>query len=138
MDFSIITIIKIIAIIYICIIDIILGLIVSILLDKYLFEKIFKDNKSEDNYDKQNIFNKYYFYKIIKLGFIIGILVAFSYILRNIIQLIPFPLDNYYGFNYDKLLEYKSNTLLTTIIMLYSKTLQNNIKQIKKDLNYND
>ena len=134
MNLDMITFIKILGIIYICLIDIIVGLLVSGLLDKYIFKKFFYKKKVNDIHNN----TVYHFYQFIKIGFMLGILVAFSYIFRNIIQLIPFPLDNYYGFNYNKLSEYKSNILLTTIMILYNNTLQYNIKDSKKDLKYDD
>ena len=135
MNLDMITFIKLLGIIYICIIDIIVGLVISGLVDKYIFKKFFYKKKKVDDSTNNT---RYYIFKFLKIGLMIGILVSCSYIFRHIIQYIPFPLDNYHGFKYYKLNEFRSNSLLTTILILYNNTLQYNIKDSKKDLKYDD
>jgi hypothetical protein len=59
--------------------------------------------------------------------FIIGILV---YILRNLIELIPFPLEGIYGYQHTKVRELYSGGIALTFGIFYA---QENIKQ---KLNY--
>lgn len=127
MNFDIITLIKCIAIIYTSIIDIFIGIAITHLTDKYLFKNIFKkdDNKSNINL----------ILLIFQIGFIIGCLIICSYFARNLLELIPFPLDHFFGFNYDQIKEVRSGNLLNIAILLYSITLQSKIVILKNILN---
>ena len=84
-----ITLIKCIAIIYITVIYVSFGIFMASLIDKF-YSKIFK---KEDN-KKTNI-------KIIsEIVTIVSTIAISTYILRNLILFVPFPLDNQYGFDY--------------------------------------
>ena len=57
---------------------------------------------------------------VLQLSFI-GIVV---YILRNTIELIPFPLDGLYGFDHMRMKELKSGALLSLVVLLFQYNLQ--------------
>jgi hypothetical protein len=104
---------------WITIIYIFAGLCIAYLTDKYIFSIIFKDNP------------KYIIYTIFHLSLILGCLSIFSYCARNLIQLIPFPLDNYYGFNYQKVKEVQSGSLINTSILLFSIALASKVSVVR-------
>ena len=55
-----------------------------------------------------------------------------AYIFRNIIQIIPFPLDGIYSFKHLSVSEVKSGGLLTTFIVLFSVGFQNRLLNFRK------
>ena len=55
-----------------------------------------------------------------------------SYISRNVIQLIPFPLDGLYGFMHMRVKEVSSGSLLTSITILFQLSFQEKIKYLQK------
>jgi len=62
---------------------------------------------------------------------IIGIL---SYIGRNIVLLIPFPLDGFYGFDHTLVREVRTGSFLTVFLLMFQFHLQDKINYIRKDL----
>lgn len=113
--------IKCIALAYIASIDILTGIFISHFIDKYLFTKrLGKD-------DKQKSTGKLIFEIII----IISTFTIIAYIVRNIIQLIPFPLDEQFGFDYSRVKEVGSGAILSSTLILYCSTLYSKIIIIK-------
>jgi hypothetical protein len=49
---------------------------------------------------------------------------VFSYLGRNIIHRIPFPLEGYYGFQHLRVKEVSSGALLTTFLVFFQSNLQ--------------
>lgn len=92
----------------------------------YIFSRLI--NKIYNNFDPNTAPMKFLlFLEICGQLFIIGILV---YILRNIIELIPFPLEGIYGYQHTKVRELYSGGIALTFGIFYA---QENIKQ---KLNY--
>ena len=114
--------IKIIDIGYITALYFIAGYYAAILLDT-VFNKYFGNAETNKTYSK----TKLIVYIIIEIA-IIGII---SYILRNLIQMIPFPLDHYNGFDHMKVKEVSSGTLLTVTMILFQSNVQNKIIYLK-------
>jgi hypothetical protein len=113
--------IKIIDIGYITVLYFITAYIFSYFLDSfynYMFDK------KNDKKTKLNLI-----YKIIMMVSLTGI---FSYIGRNLIENIPFPLNGVQGFNHLKVKELTSGSLLTVLIIQLQDNLLNNIQEFKK------
>jgi glycopeptide antibiotics resistance protein len=64
---------------------------------------------------------------------------VFSYIGRNIIHLIPFPLEGFYGFKHLKVKEVNSGALLTTFLVFFQSNLQLKLTNlVKRDRGIDD
>lgn len=124
-----ITIIKIISILFISILYSIIGILIAYSMDNYVFDARNISTNPID-VDKLSLF------RIIgETAFIIGILGVLSYIGRNLVQLIPFPLNGYDNFDYLRVKEVSNGALLTVIIFTFSATLLKKYSQIKYKLN---
>ena len=85
-------------------------------------------NKIYNNFDPNTAPMKFLlFLEICGQLFIIGILV---YILRNLIELIPFPLEGIYGYQHTKVRELYSGGIALTFGIFYAQ------ENIKEKLNY--
>jgi hypothetical protein len=65
------------------------------------------------------------FTEIVLHIFAIGVV---AYILRNIVQLIPFPLDGVAGFKHSLLKELEGGHILTVVLVLFQKNLEEKVK----------
>jgi hypothetical protein len=124
MKLDIITIIKCIALMYISILFVVSGIFTTHLCDKYIFSNRLSKN---DN-------NKSIIRLTLEISIIIGFITILSYIGRNLIQLIPFPLDNFNGFQYSRVKELQTGTLLTVSLLLYNLTLSSKVTILKEKL----
>ena len=94
---------------------------------KYLdlfFDKLLGKIDVKKKYSKIKII----FHLLIQIS-ITGIV---SYIGRNLIQMIPFPLDKYHGFDHLKVKEVSSGGLLTTFLVLFQSNLQKRFLYLKE------
>jgi hypothetical protein len=124
-----ITIIKIISILFISILYSIIGILIAYTTDNYVFDS-YKISVNPIEMDKLSLFMI-----IAQTTIIIGSLSVLSYIGRNIVELIPFPLNGYDNFDYFRVKEVASGALLTVIIFTFSATLLKKYTQIKYKLN---
>ena len=111
--------IKILDIGYITIIYVMLGIILAKLCDKKLGD--FDEKKA----DKKSIYQ--HIFELILLLWLIGVII---YVVRNLVPLIPFPLDGLYGFNHLKMKELTSATFFTISFMYFQVYYQNKIKYV--------
>ena len=95
------------------------ALIMVLFLDKYIYPHISLENVKEE--DK----NKYVLFIEILLCLTTYGIVA--YILRNILQLIPFPLEGVYGFQHLRVGEVRSGAVISMVLLWFSKVIRNKI-----------
>jgi hypothetical protein len=105
--------IKIIDIGYITVLYIILSLICAIITDKVMGEF---NEKVEEKKPRWQLTLEF-----ILTVWLYGILI---YVARNLIELVPFPLDNYQGFSHKKVKELGSAMVFTFTFVLFSKYLK--------------
>jgi hypothetical protein len=116
-----ITLIKCSAIMYITIIDIFIGIFIASLVTKYLLPK----NFSKNDHNKSTI------RLMSEISLIASILYILAYFIRNIVQLIPFPFDNKFNFDYSRMNEVKSGSLISATILMYCKPLYYKISIVR-------
>lgn len=91
-----------------------------------LFDAIYEKFAPED-YDKINI--GLLFGDIILHLFILGVVI---YVLRNIIERIPSPLDGIGGFQHSRLKELDSSFVISIVLILFQKNLTKKINAFTK------
>lgn len=111
--------IKIIDIGFVTAIYFIIGLILAKLCDK----KLGKFDKKKA--DKKSIFQ--HIFELILYLWFIGVII---YIVRNLVPLIPFPLDGIYGFKHLAVKEVTSATVFSVAFIYFQVYYQNKIKYI--------
>jgi hypothetical protein len=104
----------------------IFGMMAALTLDKYVFKYISFQEK-ENKYKTFLVL----FSEILLSLTIIGIV---AYFLRNILQMVPFPLDGIYGFSHLRVNEVRSGAIIGTILMYFSKTLRAKIAEMQNKL----
>jgi len=105
--------IKIVDIGYISILYIIVSLICAIITDKVMGEF---DEKVEAKKPMWQLTLEF-----ILTVWLYGVLI---YVVRNLIELVPFPLDNYHGFSHKKVKELSSAMVFSFTFLLFSKYLK--------------
>ena len=121
---------KIIAIIYSTLIYSFGGLLITFLLDKYIFKYL--DDKSDIDINKKTTIQHF-----VETSLILSIIAIFGYISRNILQNIPFPLDNFLesNFEYMKVKEVSSGFFIMYILLIFSVVLNRKISILRNRFN---
>ncbi len=119
--------IRVLAIMYITVLYVIFGVYITYLLDEYGYHDIFV-NSENDNSDS-------IFVLIFELSIMFGILAVIAFIGRNLIQLIPFPFDGIFGFDYESVREVTSGAILFIIMVNFSAMIQTKITNLQDKLN---
>lgn len=86
------------------------------------FQTKFDSKESDKNTLLKNILS------LVILIWINGVLI---YIARNIIEFIPYPFDNYFGFQHKKVKELGAATAFTFVLLYYQPNLNNMMKYLK-------
>ncbi len=119
--------IRLLAIMYIAIIYVIFGIYITYLLDEYGYHDIFVNNHDDSN---DSIFKM-----VLELGVMVGIIACIAFIGRNLIQLIPFPFDGVFGFNYESVREVTSGAILFVFMVTFSASIQQKVVKLQSKLN---
>lgn len=64
------------------------------------------------------------FFEIVFHLFMIGVV---AYLLRNIVEAIPFPFEGAFGFEHDRLKELEGGVVLHTVLILFQRNLHDKI-----------
>ncbi len=99
----------------------------TILLDEYGYHDIFVNN---DDDPQDSVFQMVW-----ELGVMVGIIACIAFIGRNLIQLIPFPFDGIFGFDYESVREVTSGAILFIIMVNFSAMIQTKITNLQDKLN---
>lgn len=110
--------IKIIAIVYSSILYFLGGTLLSVMLDKIVPD-------TEPN-------NKSSLKLFLEIAGIISLIAIGYYIIRNMIQYIPFPLDKQYGFTYSLLKEASGGVIISYILFTYQDKLKAIMIELQK------
>jgi len=86
------------------------------------FQTKFDSKESDKKTLLKNIFS------LVILIWINGVLIYFA---RNIIELIPYPFDNYFGFHHKRVKELGMATAFTFVLLYYQPNLNNMMKYLK-------
>ena len=119
--------IKIIDIVYIAIIYVFIAFYISLFLDKYIYPIFFKNDDKTLKEKKQSRI-------ILESAIIAGILGIIIYTVRNLVPLLPFPLNGISGYIHSKTKEVSNSTLFTACMVLFSAPLRRRYKIITTDV----
>jgi hypothetical protein len=98
----------------------IMGAIVANMITGY--QDKFDSKENDKNTLLKNIFS------LVILIWINGVLIYFA---RNLIEFIPYPFDNYFGFQHKKVKELGAATAFTFVLLYYQPNLNNMMKYLK-------
>jgi len=105
---------------YITAIYVLGGAYVASFLDNYVYPRInFNKNIPDEKKKTEQI--------LIELIICLIIMAISSYILRNILQKIPFPFDKKFGFEHMKVKEVQTGNILFIVLLLFSKSIKTKI-----------
>ena len=125
---SMTTITIIIAIIYVSVIYICFGILVTYEMDKNVFFYVEKD------FSQESVIEQPIYLLILNIMITFSIISVVAYIIRNIVQNIPFPF-NFDGIDYHKIREVYTGAVMIIIMVAFSQTLDKQYKEIKYKLN---
>ena len=87
-------------------------------------------DKIEGPINRKKIKEKPFYKLLLELILFFWFVGIFWYIARNIVPLIPFPLDGIFGYDHFKLKELHSTTLFLTMLLLISKNYKEKINYL--------
>ena len=111
--------IKIVDIIYLGVLYFTIAIIVSVLL-----------NKCMGKFNPRNADNKSSLRLICEIYLNLGIIAIIAYILRNIIEVIPFPLDGINGYSHSRVKELAGGVVFGYALFYYQKNLREKIQYV--------
>ena len=105
---------------YITTIYVLGGVYAASILDNYVYPRInFNKNIPDEKKKTEQI--------LIELIICLIINAIIVYILKNILQKIPFPLDKKFGFDHMKVKEFQTGQILNFVLILFSKSIKTKI-----------
>ena len=118
--------IKIFAIFYVSVLYTIFGIYITTLLDEYGFNDLLINNDDK---------NDSIFTLVFETSVVVGVIAVFAFIGRNLIQIIPFPFDGLFGFDYSNVKEVAAGSILLVFMFTFSASLFNKIELLRSKLN---
>jgi hypothetical protein len=119
--------IRVLAIMYICMIYVVFGIMITYWLDEFGYHDIFVDSQDDTNESIPKL--------IFELGIMVGILGVIAFLGRSVIQQLPFPFDGAYGFDYDNMRELTSGAVFFVIMFNFSAVINHKIIYIQARFN---
>lgn len=119
--------VRILAILYICMLYVIFGIMITYWLDEFGYHDMFVDSENDLQDSVPTL--------VYELGMMIGILGVIAFIGRSIVQLIPFPLNGVCGFDYEHVRELTSGAVFFVIMFNFSAVIQHKITYLQDRLN---
>lgn len=116
--------IKLIDICYLTTIYFLIGISIAKIMDKVIGE-----------FDKKKEKNKHIIRIIMETILFLSIIGILIYILRNIVERIPFPLDGLYGFNHMKVKEIHGGIILVFSLLYFQKYLRDKLNYLFSRIN---
>ncbi len=113
--------VKWVAIMYVSVIQVIIGISMSKIINKMI--PSIKKKKVDEKYIPDESMFDLLFYSFVNLS----LLVFANYILRNIVERIPFPLDGVFGYQHNKLKERYGMIISGFILMYYQDVFRERI-----------
>lgn len=123
------TILVITTIIYVSTIYIILGIFFTYQLDKYVFYYFGYE------FDVKYVNSTPLYLLITNIILTFSVISIIVYLIRNFVQIIPFPFTQYETFDYHEIREVYTGSLLIIIMITFSQTLNKQYTDIKYKLN---
>jgi hypothetical protein len=102
----------------------VVSLVVVIVLDKNVYKNITFDKTKKDE-------EKSIYLLFAEVLFLISLNSIIAYILRNLLQMIPFPLNNVCGFDHMRVMEVRSGGVIATILLWFCKTIRMKIMALQ-------
>ncbi len=100
--------------------------VLSAFIHSLILSSLFKDFNKEEYYKKSSI---KIFIEICLIFAAIGILVYFT---KNLLEIVPFPLDGYKGYNHSRLKEINTAIPLTYTILFFQRGLRKKLGVLAK------
>lgn len=104
--------IKIVDIVFIYTLSVLFAFYAAIFLDNYVFEETSREKEERKTY-RQHLW---------EICGVIGVIGVTAYVGRNLIELVPFPLDGFRGFSHERVRELKSGAMLNVFLLMFSST----------------
>jgi len=109
--------IKILDIAYVTFIYGLIALFTATLLDKYIYKYVSFQNVAKEE-------DKNFYILLVEIFICLTFNAIAYYLLRNLLQFVPFPLEGVYGFSHMKVNEAKYGAIISVIFIWFSKHLR--------------
>lgn len=121
--------IRILAIVYITTLYVIFGIIITYNLDRYVFRV------DKTSFNVETIYKEKLTSLVINLITTVCIITVTAYLIKHIVQMIPFPFDGLEGFDYRHVKEVDTGHILLIMLFSFSQSISKEYKEIKIKIN---
>ena len=85
------------------------------------------------SFDESISKSKSTFRLLIEIYINVSLIAIMAYIIKNVVELIPFPLDGYYGFDHKRVKELSGGSIFAFALFYYQYGLRVKIKYVMTD-----